>query len=116
MIEPSSLHVSALWPHLVAFHATMLLPLVVGLPPIVAIMESVYVMTEREIWRQMLRINAEQLFTIGVINSTLQPIVVSKDLNNVPEHGLYSFEPGAFLGRYLPDTFWFEARKTEGEG
>ncbi len=70
----------------------------------------------REIWRQMLRINAEQLFTIGVINSTLQPIVVSKDLNNVPEQGLYSFEPGAFLGRYLPDTFWFEARKTEGEG
>ncbi|MDX3808584.1 ABC transporter substrate-binding protein [Bosea thiooxidans] len=68
----------------------------------------------RKIWQDMLRINAEQLFTIGVINSTLQPLVVSRDLNNVPEHGLYSFEPGAFLGRYLPDTFWFNEKKTEG--
>jgi peptide/nickel transport system substrate-binding protein len=77
---------------------------------------SVTTRQRRQIWQDMLRINAEQLFTIGVINSTLQPIVVSKDLNNVPEHGLYSFEPGAFLGRYLPDTFWFDAKKTEGEG
>ena len=62
----------------------------------------------RAIWHKMLAINAEQLFTIGVINSTLQPIVVSKDLRNVPEQGLYSFEPGAFIGRYMPDTFWFD--------
>lgn len=61
----------------------------------------------RLIWQKMLRINAEQLFSIGVINATLQPVVVSRDLRNVPEKGLYSFEPGAFFGRYLPDTFWF---------
>ncbi|WP_038363732.1 ABC transporter substrate-binding protein [Bosea sp. UNC402CLCol] len=76
---------------------------------------SVTTAQRREIWQKMLRINAEQLFTIGVINSTLQPIVVSRDLNNVPDHGLYSFEPGAFLGRYMPDTFWFR-RKKDGEG
>ena len=62
----------------------------------------------RRTWRQMLEINAEQLFTIGVINGTLQPVVVSRDLRNVPLKGLYSFEPGAFFGRYMPDTFWFD--------
>jgi peptide/nickel transport system substrate-binding protein len=62
----------------------------------------------RAIWKEMLRINAEQLFTIGVINGTLQPIVVSKRLRNVPDKGLYSFEPGAFFGRYMPDIFWFD--------
>jgi peptide/nickel transport system substrate-binding protein len=64
----------------------------------------------REIWQTMLKINAEQLFTIGVVNATLQPVVVAKALRNVPEHGLYSFEPGAFFGRYMPDTFWFEGK------
>lgn len=59
-------------------------------------------------WREMLEINAEQLFTIGVVNATLQPVVVSNRLRNVPEQGLYSFEPGAFFGRYMPDTFWFQ--------
>lgn len=67
----------------------------------------------RAIWHEMLAINADQLFTIGVINSTLQPIVVSRDLRNVPEVGLYSFEPGAFIGRYMPDTFWFDREKTD---
>ncbi|CAH1668503.1 ABC transporter substrate-binding protein [Hyphomicrobiales bacterium] len=68
----------------------------------------------RAIWHKMLAINAEQVFTIGVINSTLQPIVVSRDLRNVPEVGLYSFEPGAFIGRYMPDTFWFDRQETKG--
>ncbi len=62
----------------------------------------------RAIWQQMLRINAEQLFTIGVVNGTLQPVVVSRRLRNVPDKGLYSFEPGAFFGRYMPDCFWFD--------
>lgn len=62
----------------------------------------------RAIWQRMLKINAEQLFSIGVVNGTLQPVVVSKHLRNVPDKGLYSFEPGAFFGRYMPDTFWFD--------
>jgi peptide/nickel transport system substrate-binding protein len=67
----------------------------------------------KEIWRKMLRINAEQLFTIGVVNATLQPVVVSRALRNVPEKGLYSFEPGAFFGRYMPDTFWFDPTRAK---
>ncbi|WP_082359080.1 ABC transporter substrate-binding protein [Bosea sp. AAP35] len=68
----------------------------------------------RQIWQRMLEINAQQLFAIGVINGTLQPVVVSRDLKNVPQKGLYSFEPGAFFGRYMPDTFWFDTAKTAG--
>jgi peptide/nickel transport system substrate-binding protein len=34
-------------------------------------------------------------------------------LRNVPEKGLYSFEPGAFFGRYMPDTFWFDQAKAK---
>ncbi len=67
----------------------------------------------RAVWLKMLAINADELFTIGVINSTLQPIVASKDLRNVPDAGLYSFEPGAFIGRYMPDTFWFDRPKAD---
>lgn len=90
MIEPSSLHVSALWPHLVAFHATMLLPLVVGLPPIVAIMESVYVMTEREIWRQIARFWG-RLFGIALLAWAVGSIML------VVLHGV---DPGRSV-RYL---------------
>lgn len=38
--------------------------------------------------------------------------VVAKDMRNVPDVGLYSFEPGAFIGRYMPDTFWFDRQDT----
>jgi peptide/nickel transport system substrate-binding protein len=62
---------------------------------------------EREqIWRRMLQIHASQVFTIGIVNSTLQPIVATRRLRNIPDQGWYSFEPGAFLGMYRPDTFW----------
>jgi peptide/nickel transport system substrate-binding protein len=33
-------------------------------------------------------------------------------LKNVPEKGLYNWDPGALLGIYRPDTFWFtDARR-----
>jgi peptide/nickel transport system substrate-binding protein len=59
-----------------------------------------------DIWRRMLKIHAENVFSIGIVNSTFQPIVASRRLRNVPDDGWYSFEPGAFLGVYRPDTFW----------
>ncbi len=62
----------------------------------------------RSIWDQMLSINADQLFTIGIVNGTQQPIVVNDAVRNVPEHGLYGFEPGGFFGLYMPDTFWID--------
>lgn len=65
--------------------------------------------TEREeIWHRMLELYTDQVFSIGVVNSTLQPVVVSRALRNVPEKGYYSFDPGAYLGMYLPDTFWLD--------
>jgi peptide/nickel transport system substrate-binding protein len=64
---------------------------------------------EREaIWHQMLSLYTQQVFSIGLINSTLQPILKSAKLQNVPEHGLYGFDPTSYLGIYMPDTFWFK--------
>lgn len=63
---------------------------------------------QARVWREMLSIYTDQVFTIGLISGTLQPVVVSKRLRNVPEHGLYTWNPGAHFGIYEPDTFWFE--------
>jgi peptide/nickel transport system substrate-binding protein len=66
---------------------------------------------EREAaWRRMLEIHADQVFTIGTVNGTRQPVVVTSNLANVPEEAVYNFEPGGYFGRYLPDTFWFRER------
>ncbi len=61
----------------------------------------------RDAWHKMLSLYTDQVFSIGTLNSTLQPVVVSKRLRNVPEQAIYAFEPGGFFGRYLMDTFWF---------
>lgn len=55
MIGSPVFDVSALWPQVVALYCATLLPLAAGLPPIIAIIESVYVMTGREIWKQTAR-------------------------------------------------------------
>ena len=60
------------------------------------------------IWKQMLMLRADQVFTIGLVSSVLQPVVVHNDLRNVPDNGFYSWVPGAYFGIYRPDTFWFE--------
>ncbi|MBW9113277.1 ABC transporter substrate-binding protein [Rhizobium cauense] len=63
---------------------------------------------EREvIWHQMLALYTQQVFSIGLINSTLQPILRSARLQNVPDKALYGFDPTSFLGLYMPDSFWF---------
>ena len=74
-------------------------------------MSSSSVEDKERIWHEILAINAEQVYTIGIVNATLQPIVVSNDLQNVPEKGYYSWNPGAYFGIYKPDTFWI--RKAE---
>ncbi len=60
-----------------------------------------------KIWHRMLEINAENVFTIGLIGGVMQPVVVSNRLHNVPEKGVYNWNPGAHFGVYKPDTFWF---------
>jgi peptide/nickel transport system substrate-binding protein len=60
-----------------------------------------------DIWHKMLHIYTDQVFSIGVVNGSLQPVVVSDKLRNVPDKGLYNWSPGAYFGIYMPDTFWF---------
>jgi len=62
---------------------------------------------QRKVWTEMLQINADQQFSIGVVNGTRQPVVVSRRMRNVPQTGLFSFEPGSFFGLYMPDTFFY---------
>jgi len=58
------------------------------------------------IWDEMLSIWADQVFTIGIVTGVDQLVVVSDRLKNLPERGVYNFDPGAFFGMYRPDTFW----------
>ena len=60
------------------------------------------------IWHEMLAHHADQVFTIGTINGISQPIVRARRLRNMPEKALCGFQPTAFLGVYMPDTFWYE--------
>jgi peptide/nickel transport system substrate-binding protein len=64
---------------------------------------------EREkIWLRMLTINANEVYTIGIVTRALQPVVVRDNLRNVPVEGIYSWDPGAYFGMYHPDTFWID--------
>jgi peptide/nickel transport system substrate-binding protein len=64
-----------------------------------------------KIWHRMLQIHAEQQFVIGVVSGVAQPVVVRNTLRNVPEKGIYNWDPGAFFGIYRPDTFWISEPK-----
>jgi peptide/nickel transport system substrate-binding protein len=60
------------------------------------------------IWHQMLTLFTQQVFTIGIVNGGLQPVVRSRRLRNLPDKGLYGFDPTSYLGIYKPDTFWYD--------
>ncbi len=63
---------------------------------------------EREgIWQEMLSIYTDQVFSIGIVCCTRQPVVVSEKLRNVPKEAMYNWDPGAHFGIFLPDTFFF---------
>ncbi len=61
---------------------------------------------QEEVWHKILSLWADQVFTIGIVSGVEQLVVVSNKLQNVPERGVYNFEPGAYFGVYRPDTFW----------
>lgn len=63
-----------------------------------------------EVWHRMLSIYTDNVFSIGIVNATLQPVVASARLKNLPAKGLYSFDPTCYFGIYMPDTFWFESQ------
>jgi len=60
------------------------------------------------IWHQMLRIWADEVFSIGLVAGVLQPVVVNTRLRNVPSDGIYNWDPGAHFGFYKPDGFWWD--------
>ena len=60
-----------------------------------------------KIWRSMLEIHRDMMFSIGIISGVPQPVVSSSNLVNVPQKAVYNWDPGAQFGIYKPDTFWF---------
>ncbi|MEM7406765.1 MAG: ABC transporter substrate-binding protein [Pseudomonadota bacterium] len=72
--------------------------------------------TREEIWREMLTIHADQVFSFGLVQGVPQPVVVNRSLRNVPKQGIYNWEPGAHFGLYAPDTFWFEDADRRADG
>ena len=65
------------------------------------------------IWGRMLDIHADQVYSIGIVAAIPQPVVVNARLRNVPERGVYNWEPGAHLGIHRMDTFWFAPEGAE---
>ena len=66
------------------------------------------------IWHEMLSLHAERVLSIGLVNDIPQPVVVDPLLRNLPDEGLYNWDPGAFFGLYHPDTFWFASHGHDG--
>ncbi len=60
------------------------------------------------IWREMLDIHADQQFSIGIVSGVLQPVTVSNALRNVPEKGIFGWDPGAQFGMYRLDALWLD--------
>jgi peptide/nickel transport system substrate-binding protein len=65
---------------------------------------------QARIWHEMLKLYADSVFSIGLVAGVLQPIVVNKKLRNVPQQGIYAWDPGAQFGMYKPDGFWFDEK------
>lgn len=59
-------------------------------------------------WREMLQIHADQVYGIGILAEAPQPIVVNKALRNVPEQGMWAWDPGAHFGVHRIDEFYFD--------
>src|SRR3546814_4493382 len=64
-------------------------------------------------WQQILDIHAQQIYTIGIIAQVPQPVVVANTLRNVPEEGIYNWDPGAQFGMYRPERFRSEEHTSE---
>ncbi|MHA6264536.1 ABC transporter substrate-binding protein [Arenibacterium sp. CAU 1754] len=65
------------------------------------------------VWREMLAIHADQVFGIGILAEAPQPVVVSNRLRNVPQKGIWAWDPGAHFGIHRPDEFFFAEGMTD---
>ncbi|SMF68732.1 peptide/nickel transport system substrate-binding protein [Tistlia consotensis] len=64
----------------------------------------------REAWTEILKIDAEEVYTLGLVAKVPQPVVVTDRLKNVPEKAIYNWDPGAQFGVYHPDSFFFSGK------
>ena len=48
------------------------------------------------------------LYTIGIVAQVPQPVLVANGLRNVPEEGIFNWDPGAQFGIYRPEIFWWD--------
>jgi peptide/nickel transport system substrate-binding protein len=58
-------------------------------------------------WTQMLAIHADQVFGIGLVSGSPQPVVAAANLRNFPDKAVYAWEPGAHFGVYRLDEAFF---------
>lgn len=63
--------------------------------------------TKAEIWREMLKIHADQVFVLGTVSRAPIPVAANDGLRNIPAEGLYAWDPGAQLGIHRMDEFFF---------
>lgn len=79
---------------------------------LLALLDDWYAARDRaaraDIWHKMLSIWSDRVFTIGIVSGVMQPVVIDARLRNVPENGMYTWNPGAHFGIYEPDSFWFD--------
>ena len=59
-------------------------------------------------WHEIVKIHADQVFTIGLVGEVPQPVALNPHLRNFPERDFYNWEPGAYFGIYRPDSFWLD--------
>ncbi len=60
------------------------------------------------IWTEMLDIQADNLFTIGIIGGVRQPVIAIPEVRNLPADAFYGWDPGAQFGLWRMDEFWLD--------
>ena len=58
-------------------------------------------------WKEILQIYADQVYSLGLVAMVPQPVARRKNLMNVPDNGVYNWDPGAQLGVYRMDAFYW---------
>jgi len=59
--------------------------------------------------KEILKSNAENLWTIGTVGLAPHPVIVRNNLRNVPEKGLWGWDLRRFTS-YAPETFFFKQK------
>ena len=62
-----------------------------------------------EVGKKLLASSAKNIWTIGTIGLAPQPVVIARNLRNVPEHGIWGWDNRWTLS-YHPSTWYFDIR------